>query len=219
MLEHSTRKRATCPVEFHWMRSGTPGWEISKHGDNNTWRANVEPGHAWKSPNAWGTPFSAFRFAIPEVHGFQGRAVYVDADMLVLGDVRELLEMPLVAGYHCISDVRTDVSVIDCAYFKDKSWWPSIEKMKPSGWLTYHYREYLKQHKALAKTLPVAWNTCDLLEKRPDPGISGAKLLHYTTVPTQPYRPYPTVRYAEHPWASWVKVWNDEHAEALAASA
>jgi hypothetical protein len=200
------------------MRSGDPGWEVSKLGDNNSWRINIEPGFAWKQRGAWGTPFSCFRFAIPELCAFEGRAVYLDADMLVLADVRELLEMPLANGFRTISMQRTDVALIDCAYFADQDWWPTIAKMRPSGWITYHYCQLLQQHGAISPTLPAAWNTCDPMQPMPDPGIGAAKLLHYTTVPTQPYRPYPSVRYFPHPWPSWVEAWNAHDAEARAVA-
>jgi lipopolysaccharide biosynthesis glycosyltransferase len=40
--------------------------------------------------DGWGTPFTCFRYAIPELMGFQGRAIYTDVDMLCLGDIEEL---------------------------------------------------------------------------------------------------------------------------------
>lgn len=200
------------------MRSGDPGWEVSKLGTDGSWRINIDPGFAWKQRGAWGTPFSCFRFAVPELCEFSGRAVYLDADMLVLGDVRELLEMPFEAGYRSISKPRTDVSVIDCAWFKDKDWWPSIAKMKPSGWITWHYCQLLERNNGIAPTLPPAWNVCDQMHPTPDPGTFSAKLLHYTSIPSQPNQPYPTVRYYKHPWPSWVKAWNDEREKARAAA-
>lgn len=202
------------------MRSGDAGWEVSKDGQGGSWKINIEPGYAWKQRGAWGTPFSCFRFAVPELCGFTGRAVYLDADMLVLGDVRELLEMRLQAGFKTISFQRTDVAVIDCEWFRNRQdWWPTIAKMKPSGRITWHYCEMLRQHGGIAPTLDPAWNTCDTPYKAPpDPGVASAKLLHYTTVPTQPYKPYPTVQYTQHPWKSWVEEWNKTLKDARAVA-
>lgn len=218
VLEHSIRKNATCGVDITWMRADSPGYETSEHGGNNTWRTNAPPGSAWKKVGGWGTPFACFRFAVPEMCGFEGRAVYLDADMLVRGDVRELLETPLQRGYRTIDPKRTDVSVIDCAFFMDKKWWPRISAMKSSGWVTYHYCQLLHGNQGIAPTLDPAWNVCDSLYSNPDPGVAKAKLLHFTTVPTQPYRPYPSVKYHPHPWPSWVKAWQDELAEANVAT-
>jgi len=200
------------------MRSGDPGWEVSRNGDNGSWRINCEPKDAcWKIRGAWGTPFSAFRFAIPELCGFQGRAVYLDVDMLVLGDVAEFLSMPIASGYRSISLQRTDVSVINCAWFKDKAWWPPLNKMKASGWVTFSYCELLRWGKAIDPTLDPRWNVCDRMDRTADPGLRDAKLLHYTVVPTQVNRPYAGVTYSPHPWKSWVDVWHQHHEEASAA--
>lgn len=200
------------------MRAGEPGFEITKNGDGGSWRINIDPGHAWKQRGAWGTPFSCFRYAIPELCDFEGRAVYLDADMLVLADVRELAEASLLGGYRCAYGNRTDVSVINCASFKDKPWWPRIAQMKPSGWISWHYVQLLTQHGAVDPTLDPRWNVCDPMQPLPDPGIGDAKLLHFTTVPTQPYRPYPSVSYIAHPWKSWVATWNSHLREVRAAA-
>lgn len=40
--------------------------------------------------NAGKTPFSFQRFLIPEICAFQGRAIYVDSDMMVFKDIRQL---------------------------------------------------------------------------------------------------------------------------------
>ena len=218
VLEHSIRKHATCDVAITWMRSGDPGWEVSEHGDASTWKINVPPGSAWKKRGAWGTPFSAFRFAIPEACEFAGRAVYLDADMLVRADMAEFLTMDTDAGYRCISKARTDVALIDCSWFADKAWWPRIEQMKASGWITYYYCQLLLQHGGIAPTLDPLWNVCDPMRPCADAAGDAAKLRHFTTVPIQPYKPYPTVKYFKHPWRHWVEEWNQHNAEALAAS-
>lgn len=203
------------------MRAGDPGWEISKEGTAGSWKINIEPGQAWKQRGAWGTPFSCFRFAIPEACKFEGRAVYMDADMLVRADVKELLEWPIPdgAGYVAIDKVRTDVSVIDCSYFNGKPWWPSVDFMRKSGWCGPEYRQLLIQNKAISPTLARNWNAFDPMQPCPDPGYEHCKLLHYTVVPTQPYKPYPSVNYFKHPWQSWVDIWNEHLEEARAASA
>lgn len=200
------------------MRSGDPGWEISKDGCNGSWNAQRDPGQAWPK-RGWGTDFASFRFAVPELMNFRGRAVYMDADMLVLGDVAEFLDMPLERGYRCISMKRTDVSLIDCAWFKDRKEWPSIARMKPCGAGVGDYCGLLHKIKGLAPTLDLRWNTCDSMEVTADPGLQDAKLLHYTTVPTQPYHPYPTMTYMPHPWKSWCDAWENELAQANAVPA
>ena len=38
----------------------------------------------------WGTPFTCFRYAVPELMGFKGRAIYTDVDQLNFRDISEL---------------------------------------------------------------------------------------------------------------------------------
>ena len=180
------------------MRSGAPGWEVSENGTGGTWRVGKATNAGWvKAPGMnWGTPFSCFRMAVPELCGFEGHAIYLDSDMLVLGDIAELWAMkPTIGGIRCLAQNRTDVAVIDCAWFKDRKWWPTIAQMKPSGWRNFEYlSRLLIPHGALEPTLPASWNDCDgqLYNKRPD----DVKLIHYTNVLCgQPYRPYDNVAY------------------------
>ena len=44
--------------------------------------------------NGQRTGFSYSRFCIPKLAGYRGRAIYMDADMLVFRDIRELWELP-----------------------------------------------------------------------------------------------------------------------------
>lgn len=192
------------------MRSGDPGWEVSRNGADGSWKINREPGHAWKSRGSWGTDFSCFRFAIPELCGFDGKAIYLDADMLVLGDIAELASLSLNRPWLCRSGM-TDVSVIDCKAMRGLL--PSIAEMKPSGRITFDYVQMLTRCGAIDPSLPAEWNARDSA----DLWVPATKLLHYTTVPWQPWRPYPCVTYYPHPLSSWVIRWEAEKAEADAS--
>jgi hypothetical protein len=216
VLEHSIRKHATCDVTFTWMRAGDPGFEVTPDGRNGSWNIGREAGQAWPK-RGWGTDFSSFRFAVPELCGFQGRSIYLDADMLVLGDVAEFLTMPVAAGYRCMHWKRTDVSLIDCGWFKGRKGWVPISTMKKSGYGTGIYCQQLVQMSGIDATLDERWNRCDPMHACADPGLCDSKLIHFTVVPTQPYKPYPSVSYIEHPWKSWSTKWIQYHAEALAA--
>lgn len=196
------------------MRAGDLGFEVSEDGRDGSWKIGRKPDQAWPK-KGWGTDFSCFRMAVPRLAGFRGVHVYLDADMLVLGDIAELLDIPRIRPFTCLSGVRTDVSVIDSDILQLEHW-PSLYDLKASGNRMFEWVLWLSQHDMVSPTLPPEWNRCDthVMGIR-DPGIEGAKLLHYTTVPTQPYRPYPSVRYVTHPWGSWVRAWRDEHADAL----
>ena len=99
-LEASVRANTTQPVEFHWMRYGDPDWN-------------------WGGLDAgWATPFSMFRWAVPEAAGYQGRAIYLDTDMLALADLTELWEWPIPEGrcgmYAGRMSTKADVILWDC---------------------------------------------------------------------------------------------------------
>jgi hypothetical protein len=207
VLEYSIRKHATCDVAFHWMRSGDQGWEVSPDGAGGSWRIGREPGTAWPKVG-WGTDFSCFRFAIPEVHGFEGRAVYMDVDMLVIGDVRELLEWPMSKPWVCTHPQMTDVSIIECSQFLDRQW-PTLEELKMFPGKAYHHVQRLNQSGLLSPSLSWNWNCRD----SSDEWTEDTRLLHFTSVPHQPWHPYPTVKYAKHPKKAWADRWFAEKDE------
>lgn len=195
------------------MRSGDPGFEVSPDGINDSWRIGRTAGQAWPK-KGWGTDFSCFRMAIPELAGFRGRHVYMDADMLVLGDVADLVALPSSKPFLCLNKARTDVSVIDAAALH-QPWWPPLKNIRKSGWRMYEWVQFLHQHRLVDTSLPETWNYCDPHRVMSDPGVpSDAKLLHFTTVPTQPWHPYSTVCYRAHPWQSWVRLWQRYDQEA-----
>lgn len=197
---------------MHWMRSGEGIWSSSEDGKNGTWRLGRPVNQAWPKIG-WGTPFSGFRFAIPEVHGFAGRAVYMDVDMLVLGDVAELLSVQMPRPWVCCHPAMSDVSVIDCASFIDKGW-PTIEELKMFPGKCYHHMQRLNKLGLVSDSLPWDWNCRD----SGDEWKESTRLLHYTSVPHQPWHPYETVRYIPHPKKRWVEKWFSEKQEADATA-
>ncbi|MGB5621986.1 MAG: hypothetical protein WBN65_05790, partial [Gammaproteobacteria bacterium] len=61
-------------------------------------------------PRRWLTGFTNYRFAIPELAGGTGRAIYNDVDQIYLSDPAELFDMPMGEhGFMSISDRDTSV--------------------------------------------------------------------------------------------------------------
>jgi hypothetical protein len=134
------------------------------------------------------TPFSFQRFYIPALQGHRGRAIYLDSDMQVFRDIKELWDLPfdgadlLAAREPGESNRRPQFSVmlLNCDELK----WnlPEIVAALDRGELTY---ETLMYDMAVARSVRAAiapsWNS---LEKYV-PGETG--LLHYTDMPTQPW--------------------------------
>ncbi len=154
------------------------------------------------------TGFSFARWAIPELCGYKGKAIYVDADMMVFTDIKELWDTPMngatiaiVDGTdmsYCSKTVRgnkneTSVMVIDC----EKADW-SLEKLVQGlDNKDYDYGQlmgdlcFIPEDK-IVHAVPRKWNAMDYWDNT-------VGLLHYTNVPTQPWV------YAGHPYAYiWV---------------
>jgi hypothetical protein len=103
VLEHSIRKNTLSEVSITWMQLS---------------RDAASPFFGWRS-DWWSTPFSGFRWAVPELCGFQGRAIYTDSDVIFRADVRDLWEMQLEPGKIVIAkggrhSWRFCVSLWDC---------------------------------------------------------------------------------------------------------
>lgn len=168
------------------------------------WHGQCDP----NDPEMWGkgywvTPFSLFRYAIPHVQNFEGYAVYLDADMIVLGDIGQLWEYREPGKWAIAANTNGDcVAVIDCSCVKDDPHWPPFDKLK-GGQADKHDMRRLAGKYFIPK-IPATWNSCDLYE----PGRT--QLLHFTGIKTQPMRPWPDlIEYEEHPDPAAVAVWED----------
>lgn len=181
VLEHSIRKHASAPVEVTIMRDlsvPTP-----RHHRN---RAR--------------TRFSFYRFVIPELCGFRGRALYVDSDMLVFRDLAELWRIPFgedrilctnqaepPAAWRDWSWFRPgrqfSVMLLDCARLP----WRIDEVVRglDEGRYTYEqllFEMCLVESDGIGDRIPTEWNHLEHHE----PGRTA--LTHFTVVPTQPWK-------------------------------
>lgn len=163
-----------------------------------------------------GTKFGFVRFCVPEVFGFQGRAIYMDADQLVLADLQELVDS--LDADHAIGLVRhiegtfagepvaprneTSVMVLDCE--KLKGWDPAtlfssvVPNEREPGPGQIRYKDFIRLawvDPALIQEIDPRWNHYNM--HRDD-----SKLVHFSHVREQPWkRP-------AHPerafWESWL---------------
>ena len=183
-LDWSIRNTTSGPFEIVWMTDILPEWQDWNKGRNHR---DQNSGVGWK------TNFSCFRWAIPELCGFNGKAIYLDVDQLLIKDIRQMWELPMNgAAYLAIRPERTDVMLIDCSKFKN-NWWPSINKMKPSGKPQKYYRTLVEKH-CLVGELNKIYNCLDG-ENYSDDTV----LIHYTRMETQPWNPFPNaINYRPH---------------------
>lgn len=139
VLEYSIKKNTTRDVQITFMRSGENG---------------LQPSGC--------TGFTNYRFTIPELAGFHGFAIYLDIDMVVLGDIAEIWEYRQVGKWVCMKDGANEVSVIDCSL------------LFPRKELIHTYQKHQLQAMApMVRAIPPEWNVKDRVEP-------GMKLLHFT---------------------------------------
>jgi hypothetical protein len=146
------------------------------------------------------TQFTMFRFAIPQLCGFRGMAIYLDCDQLVLGDIAELATY-FQPGRWCNHPHREGdaVSVIDCHAVGQIPNWPTIEELSAGKLRKWDVRGRLAP--IVSRSIPTVWNSMDKLEEH-------TRLVHFTDLATQPWHPDPGVKYKQHPDQAAVDRWH-----------
>jgi hypothetical protein len=153
----------------------------------------------------WTTGFTNYRFAIPALCSGRGRAIYNDEDEIYLTDPGRLFDLDLgSAGYLAISDTESSVMLIDCERMAPV--WPLGEAQH--GWKKALLRKASRATGHRGELEP-GWNARD---EEFVPGRS--HLLHYTTLHTQPWRPFPE-RFVYQAGA-YTQLWHDLEREAIA---
>jgi hypothetical protein len=181
VLEYSIRKHASRPVRFYPM-------------------LNVPTPVPKDAKNRGRTGFSFSRFHIPRLAGYKGRGLYVDADMQVFGDLAELWDIPFDGAK--VMCTRQDEPP---EQWKDSSWfhpgrqlsvmmldcerldWNVDEIIGGLDEGRYTYQDLMfdlcvVDPDEINDNLPPVWNHLEHYV----PGET--KLLHYTVVPTQPWK-------------------------------
>lgn len=161
------------------------------------------------------TEFSLYRFLIPEVCNHQGKAIYLDSDMVGLADIGKLFDTPMngcsflakKGAYKAYSGTDfwgLSVMLIDCEKSKfdlgltfneiEHGLYQQTDMMAMS-------RTFLSHHPYLIGELDPQWNVFDYWDKN-------TKLIHYTSLYTQPWK------YPNHPYG---ELWFDYFNEAVAS--
>ena len=135
------------------------------------------------------TEFSFRRFAIPAHAGYHGRGVYLDADMQVFQDFRELWEAPFegatVLGAPSNSPKRTaqfSVMLLDCARLK----WNVDEIIAGLDAGRYDYDQLVSEMcllppEQVRRSLSSDWNSLEEFHE------NRTRLIHYTDMLKQPW--------------------------------
>lgn len=192
-------------------------YSIKRHTD-----AKVEvfgmldlPVPAPKDPrNGQRTGFSFSRFTIPALNGYKGKAIYMDADMIVMKDIRDLWNIPfdgakiivqkevkhgdsstVKEGAPAARKKQCAVMLIDC----EKCRWDVGEIIEGMDKEKYDYDQLMSEFCILSESevkygVPFEWNSLEHWDE-------STCLLHYTDVYTQPWT------YVGHPLGP---IWFDE---------
>lgn len=225
-LEYSVMKYCSKPYEVTFLRTGDPGWETNVElGIPHTGIAAITKAKCWNvgrshpkpySGEGWQTPFSCFRFAIPELCGFKGRAIHMDADFLVQRDLRPIFETKMTAPVMS-PHKRSDFMIMDCSKFQElvlMDLWPSIDQMRPSGNLIQSYLKRLEENMFMADA-DHSWESWDGRNYSEE-----TYNIHYTDMNSQPWKPYPEYfSYPQHPSQEVTCIFWEHYAEALEAEA
>lgn len=182
VLDYTIRKHCSQPVDIVWM-------QLSR-GPSSFWSG-------WDT-SLWATPFSGFRWGISAFCGYQGRAIYLDSDMIVQADLAQLwnldLEDKIIAAK---GGWRFCVMLMDCEGVGRHL--PPIERLKQFDGHKIT-TNFFKGRPDLVQTFDPAWNYCDNEDFGP---LSEAKIIHYTDMSSQPHLTYAIPRLAEEGQEHW----------------
>jgi lipopolysaccharide biosynthesis glycosyltransferase len=169
------------------------------------------------------TEFSLYRFLIPQICNYQGKAIWLDSDMVCLADIGELFDTPLngcdflakANAYPLTTRKKawgpkgkdlwgTSVMLIDCE--KCRFDLEAIADEVDQGDYTlfdllFMTPKFLQCHPYQIGQLDPQWNQFDYYDKN-------TKLIHYTNLDTQPWK------HPNHPYGN---LWFRYFREALAA--
>ncbi|WP_201526071.1 glycosyltransferase [Psychrobacter frigidicola] len=220
VLDYSLHKHTSAPVEVVWM-------QLSRD-PNSYWYSNPETGEGWNTTK-WATPFSGFRWAIPEYCDFSGRAIYMDADVVILSDLAALWNHPIegqsIVAAKTIADMtRLCTCVWDCD--NAKSTILPVEQLRKDANSHQKMMDLLKQNPQLVEPYQDSYNCVDGEAL----AIEDIKILHYSDMGTQFSHKYALARVSAegsehwfdgkimpHPRQELVELFDSYYNEALAA--
>ncbi len=172
-------------------------------------------------PSVGGTKFGFVRFLVPQTFGYRGRAVYMDADQVVLDDLQKLVDS--LDETHAVGIVRhiegsfagapveprneTSVMVLDCAKLTD--WDPDtmFRCVVPNGSRLgpgqVHYKDFIRLawlDPARIQEIDPRWNHYNMVR-------DDSKLVHFSHVKQQPWKS------PRHPLTGFWERWLSEAIE------
>jgi len=174
MLEYTLKRYATQPLNITWMK-------LSKD-PASPWYSNPKKNEGWNTVG-WATPFSAFRWAIPHVCNFVGKAIYMDVDMVVRDDINNLWIQEHPEGKSILAKDEKHTCVMLFDNEKIKPVLPPFDQLRRQEGL---YRKVRHNVGSVTSKFANNWNCLDgenyktLMDR-------DIKVIHFTKVETQPH--------------------------------
>lgn len=147
-LEHSIRSRSSVLVDIE---------RLSLSSDPTSSLGGWMTGQ-------WATPWTALRWAVPEICGWSGRAVYFDCASLVRGDIAELGAADFPRGAFLLArregrELMTGCLVFDCSEAQRSL--AEVKVMKASAAAHRDVGALLERRPRLVAPLPGNWGRSD----------------------------------------------------------
>lgn len=184
VLEWSVRKHTTADVSIVWMQQAATG-----------------PWSGWQCASGR-TPFTHFRWSLPSVCQYRGRAIYTDSDFIFLADIAELWSQPIpqmALVRNPTGKISTSCILFDCA--KAKGLVPPVEDLRKLPDAHGTLFNFFRAHPEHLSAFDGNWDCGDLRGyELTDPAV---KAIHYTRMSTQPQLPHATKRLAREGRSHW----------------
>ncbi|MBP2281075.1 hypothetical protein H4W00_001888 [Psychrobacter sp. PL19] len=201
VLDYSIHKNTSLPVEIVWM-------QLSRD-PKSYWYSNPEKGEGWNTTK-WATPFSGFRWAIPEYCDYSGKAIYMDSDVVILGDLAELWHHPIDGQSIVAAKTNADMTRLctctctctcTCIWDCDnaKSTILPVEQLRQYPDSHQKMMDLLQENPQLVEPYQDSYNCIDGEEL----AIEDIKILHYSDMGTQFSHKYSIARLHEEESEHW----------------
>lgn len=221
-----------CQAVLDWSirKHLTPGrevdvvWMMLSRDPHSFWYANPHQLEGWNT-QTWATPFSPLRWGIPAFCDYKGRAIYMDSDMIAMDCMSKLWDQDIPEGKALLmsDDHASCVMLFDNARMKKLI---DIQKLRRETGFYRNIRGAMGPNSAPFKD---NWNCRDGrgCQNINEPHI---KVVHYTSIPTQPNHKHARARLkgegrehwfpgpdVEHSRKDIIELWEKLFAEAKAA--
>jgi hypothetical protein len=171
VLEYSVRKHASEDVAIVWMQQAAKG-----------------PWSGWNCKTGR-TPFTHFRWGIPSVCNYEGRAIYCDSDFLFVADIAELWHQAIPSVglvRNPTGKLSTSCILFDCE--KAKGHVPTLEQLRAMKDAHSTVLDYFRKHVGLLTAFDGNWDCADFekdVKQKGDLNAPHIKAIHYTRMEQQ----------------------------------